>query len=59
VSDNSRAEIRDSAVERAETIVAELEGRLAEYLSMLLARGVEEAQDIWAEAQALRRQRSE
>jgi hypothetical protein len=41
---------------RAEAIAAELERRAAEYLSLLLVRAVEEAQDIWAEAQAVHRQ---
>jgi len=41
---------------RAEAIAAELERRAADYLSVLVIRAVEEAQDIWAEAQAVRRQ---
>ena len=41
---------------RAELIAEELERRAAEFLSVLLVRAVEEAQDIWAEAQAVRRQ---
>jgi hypothetical protein len=41
---------------RAEAIATELERRAAEFLSVLLVRAVEEAQDIWAEAQAVRRQ---
>jgi hypothetical protein len=33
-----------------------VEQRTAEVLSVLLVRAVEEAQDIWAEAQAVHRQ---
>jgi hypothetical protein len=51
--------MQSSALVRAEEVVAELERRASEYLSTLLVRGVEDAQDIWAEAEALRRQRSE
>jgi hypothetical protein len=46
----------EAPLARAEEIVAELERRAAEFLSVLLVRAVEEAQDIWAEAQAVHRQ---
>jgi hypothetical protein len=46
----------EAPLARAEEIAAELERRAAEFLSVLLVRAVEEAQDIWAEAQAVRRQ---
>lgn len=45
-----------ASLDRAEAIVAEVEQRTAEVLSVLLVRAVEEAQDIWAEAQAVHRQ---
>jgi hypothetical protein len=58
-----REQSMDSAeapLARAEVIAAELERRAAEFLSVLLVRAVEEAQDIWAEAQAVhQQQRSE
>ena len=43
-----------SPLERAEAIVALLEVELAQQAQRLIVRAVEEAQDIWAEAQALR-----
>ncbi len=46
----------DTALGRAEAIAEELERRAADYLSVLVVRAVEEAQDIWAEAQSVRRQ---
>ena len=46
----------EAPLARAEAIAAEVERRAAEFLSVLLVRAVEEAQDIWAEAQAVRRQ---
>jgi hypothetical protein len=43
-----------SPLDRAEEIVARIELEVAQRAQRLIVRAVEEAQDIWAEAQALR-----
>ncbi len=43
-----------SPLERAEEIIARLELEAAQRVQRLIVRAVEEAQDIWDEAQAMR-----
>jgi len=56
VNDEQHVDSADAPLGRAEAIATELERRAADYLSVLVVRAVEEAQDIWAEAQSVHRQ---
>ena len=56
MNEEQHTESAEAPFARAEAIAAEVERRMADYLSVLLLRAVEEAQDIWAEAQSVHRQ---
>jgi hypothetical protein len=53
--DPSRSSPERSEVERAEELVEEWGRRIGRWVSYAAARTREEAEDIWAEAQSIRR----
>ncbi len=59
MSENGNRGRPASSFERAEELLGRAEDRLMPVLARLVSQAVEAAEDIWAEAQALRRERQE